>query len=98
MVVFGHQPSASTQMMIGAGKACTAIKEKSSDQKLMMVGGHISALPERTLIEEDIDFVCYEVVYPQMTPSQQMEWLTTKGFNTVKYEMVDDIDYELIKS
>ena len=58
MVVFGHQPSASTQMMIGAGKACTAIKEKSSDQKLMMVGGHISALPERTLIEEDIDFVC----------------------------------------
>lgn len=43
-----------------------------------------------------IDFVCYEVVYPQMTPSQQMEWLTTNGFNTVKYEMVDDIDNDML--
>jgi anaerobic magnesium-protoporphyrin IX monomethyl ester cyclase len=56
MVVFGHQPSASTQMMAGAGDACRAIKDKNRDQKLIILGGHVSALPERTLREERVDF------------------------------------------
>ncbi|PPR77237.1 MAG: 2-hydroxyethylphosphonate methyltransferase [Alphaproteobacteria bacterium MarineAlpha3_Bin5] len=58
MVVFGHQPSASTQMMVGAGEACKAIKNKVPEQSLLMVGGHVSALPQRTLTEEYVDFVC----------------------------------------
>ncbi len=57
-VVFGHQPSASTQMMVGAGAACNAIKESAPDQPLLIVGGHVSALPERTLAEEAVDFAC----------------------------------------
>jgi len=56
MVVFGHQPSASTQMMAGAGAACRAIKEHVPEQKLIILGGHVSALPERTLREEAVDF------------------------------------------
>jgi radical SAM superfamily enzyme YgiQ (UPF0313 family) len=56
MVVFGHQPSASTQMMSGASAACRAIKEKVPEQKLIILGGHVSALPERTLREEPVDF------------------------------------------
>ncbi|HZB90749.1 MAG TPA: radical SAM protein [Stellaceae bacterium] len=56
MVVFGHQPSASTQMMAGAGEACRAIKELDPDQKILILGGHVSALPERTLREERVDF------------------------------------------
>lgn len=58
MVVFGHQPSASTQQMVGAGMACRAIKELLPDQPIIMVGSHVSALPERTLREEKVDFVC----------------------------------------
>ncbi len=58
MVVFGHQPSASTQQMVGAGQACTAIKQTNPGQPILIVGGHVSALPERTLREEAVDFAC----------------------------------------
>lgn len=58
MVVFGHQPSASTQQMLGAREACAAIKALIPDCKILIVGGHVSALPERTLREEPVDFVC----------------------------------------
>jgi radical SAM superfamily enzyme YgiQ (UPF0313 family) len=58
MVVFGHQPSASTQQMVGAGLACTAIKRETPGIPLIIVGGHVSALPEQTLREEDVDFAC----------------------------------------
>ncbi len=58
MVVFGHQPSASTQMMVSAGEICTAIKQYSPNQDIVIVGGHVSALPEITLHEESVDYVC----------------------------------------
>src|SRR4051812_10757100 len=58
MIVFGHQPSASTQMMFGAGLECYAIKKRDPSQKIIIVGGHVSALPERTLREESVDFAC----------------------------------------
>ena len=58
MIVFGHQPSASTQMMFGAGLECYAIKKRDPQQKIIMVGGHVAALPERTMNEESIDFAC----------------------------------------
>ncbi|MEE8352719.1 MAG: radical SAM protein [Rhodospirillales bacterium] len=58
MVVFGHQPSASTQQMIGAGDACRAIKDISPYIPILLVGGHVSALPKRTIIEESVDFAC----------------------------------------
>lgn len=57
VVVYGHQPSASTQVMTGASAVCTAIKQRSPNQKILLVGGHVAALPERTLREEDADFV-----------------------------------------
>ena len=58
VVVYGHQPSASTQNMTSAGAICTAIKHQRPGQKVLLVGGHVAALPERTLQEEDADFVC----------------------------------------
>src|SRR5947207_9726958 len=58
IIVFGHQPSASTQQMVGAGQLCRAIKRACPDQKIIIVGGHVSALPERTLREEAVDFAC----------------------------------------
>ncbi len=59
MVVFGHQPSASTQMMIGAAEACAAIRRVAPCTPILIIGGHVSALPERTLREEPVDFVCH---------------------------------------
>src|SRR6187399_3336684 len=52
MVVYGHQPSASTQQMAAAGDACRAIKALAPDQKIIILGGHIAALPNRTIQEE----------------------------------------------
>jgi radical SAM superfamily enzyme YgiQ (UPF0313 family) len=57
IVVYGHQPSASTQNMTGASALATAIKNASPDMPLLMLGGHVASLPERTLAEEACDFV-----------------------------------------
>lgn len=58
VVVYGHQPSASTQNMRAAGAICTAVKQTEPERKVVLAGGHVAALPERTLREEDADFVC----------------------------------------
>src|SRR6185295_4713365 len=57
VVVYGHQPSASTQNMTGASAVTTAIRRAAPDQQILMVGGHVAALPARTLAEEACDFV-----------------------------------------
>lgn len=54
IVVSGQQPSASTQQMTGASLLAKAIQGCPK----IMIGNHPSALPERTLREEDIDYVC----------------------------------------
>lgn len=56
VIVYGSQPSASTQNMTIAGYICKAIKENTSS-KVAIGGLHPSALPERTLKEESVDFV-----------------------------------------
>jgi radical SAM superfamily enzyme YgiQ (UPF0313 family) len=57
IIVYGQQPSASTQNMYGAGLTCNAIKALQPDAKIILVGGHVSALPKRTMEEEKTDFV-----------------------------------------
>ncbi|KKK69890.1 hypothetical protein LCGC14_2929520, partial [marine sediment metagenome] len=57
-VVFGANPSASTQKMTDAGSICRAIREAGPEIKQMLGGLHVSALPERTMQEEAVDFVC----------------------------------------
>jgi len=59
VVVHGHQPSASTQLMGAAEEVCRAIKIRMADVSTMVVGGHPSALPVRTLLEcSDFDYAC----------------------------------------
>jgi radical SAM superfamily enzyme YgiQ (UPF0313 family) len=58
VVVYGSQPSASTQIMPAAGAVCTAIKQQCAEAKLLLIGGHMAALPELTLREGAADFVC----------------------------------------
>ncbi|MDF1883725.1 cobalamin-dependent protein [Sulfurimonas sp. SAG-AH-194-C21] len=56
LIIYGNQPSASTQNMSISGKIVSQIK-KHTDIKIVMGGLHPSALPKRTLEEEDVDYV-----------------------------------------
>ena len=56
-VAYGHQPSASTQTMPAARQALQAIREHAPWTPTAILGGHPSALPERTLREEPVDYV-----------------------------------------
>ncbi len=47
VVVYGHQPSASTQNMPAASAACTAIKQLAPELPVLLVGGHAAALRGR---------------------------------------------------
>jgi radical SAM superfamily enzyme YgiQ (UPF0313 family) len=58
VVVYGHQPSASTQNMPAASTYTHAIKQREPERRVLLVGGHVAALPQRTLSEEVADFVC----------------------------------------
>ena len=56
VIVYGNQPSASTQNMTIAGRICASLKNAGIGN--VAIGGlHPSALPERTLMEEAVDFV-----------------------------------------
>lgn len=55
--VYGHQPSASTQVMPAARALVNAIKDLAPELPVILVGGHVASLPERTLAEERCDFV-----------------------------------------
>ena len=58
-VVYGQQPSASSQNMEGAVATAELIKELSSNVFIVFVGGHVAALPQETLEKEScIDAVC----------------------------------------
>ena len=58
-VVYGQQPSASTQNMEGATAVAKLLKETEPEIKILFVGGHVAALPKETLKNESsIDFIC----------------------------------------
>jgi anaerobic magnesium-protoporphyrin IX monomethyl ester cyclase len=79
MVVYGFQPSASTQNMPAAGETCRAIKSLMPHSKIMMTGTHPAALPERTLREEAVDFVCDR-------EGPETIYLTLKGLKEDNYD------------
>lgn len=107
-VVYGQQPSASTQCMPGAAKTANFLK-KFSEAPTLVMGTHASALPMRTLQQEPYDFVCqgegpytvYEL-YLYLTGKIKIEevsglWFIEKGLsksNPVKDKIVD-LDIEL---
>lgn len=58
IVVSGTNPSASTMNMTGAGAIINHLKKLFPEIKTLLMGLHPSALPERTMLEENADFVC----------------------------------------
>jgi len=58
-MIYGQQPSASTQCMPGGRKTVDFMNEISQGEiKSLVIGTHASALPKRTLVDEPYDFVC----------------------------------------
>jgi len=57
VLVFGHHPSASTQTMPSARTIAGDLKKFNKDLQVAFGGTHPSAIPERTLSEENIDYV-----------------------------------------
>lgn len=58
-VVYGQQPSASSQNMQGAIDTSNHLKLVNDTTKVLFVGGHIAALPREVLeTESSIDFIC----------------------------------------
>lgn len=57
VVAYGHHPSASTQNMPAVRKVCQAVKDHHPRTPILLAGGHVAALPERTMREEPCDFV-----------------------------------------
>lgn len=58
-VVYGQQPSASSQNMEGAVTLADTLKKTAPQIKILFVGGHISALPREVMERHtSIDFVC----------------------------------------
>jgi anaerobic magnesium-protoporphyrin IX monomethyl ester cyclase len=109
-VVYGQQPSASTQCMPAAAKTCNFLKEKTN-VKTMVMGTHSSALPLRTLQEEPYDYVCqgegpytvldlYRFIKGEIKISEVSGlWYMAKGLpinNPIKDKIVD-LDKELPK-
>src|SRR6266849_9828524 len=110
IIVYGHQPSASTQNMTATGAICSTLKERSPDRKVLLVGGHVAALPERTLREEGADFVCtgegpYSILeLLQALKSGQSDYATVRGLcfrdgdhvvKTAAAPLVKDLDHEM---
>ncbi len=58
-VIYGQQPSASSQNMEGSVSLADEVKRLSPAQKVLFVGGHIAALPREVLERHaSVDFVC----------------------------------------
>ena len=58
-MVYGQQPSASTQCMPGSNKVSKLVNKLSNNEiKSIIVGTHASALPKETLIQESYTYVC----------------------------------------
>ena len=58
VVVYGQQPSASSQNMEGSRDLCIELKRTHPGLKVLLVGLHPSAVSRSTLQSEPVDFVC----------------------------------------
>lgn len=61
IVIYGQNPSSSTQLMPGVielSKAVNTIRAKYAATSTILIGGHVAALPEQSLRETGADYVC----------------------------------------
>ena len=88
-VVYGQQPSASSQNMSGAIGTANLLKKLNPNIKTLFVGGHISALPLSVLAESSVDMVCQnEGVYT-------ISNLLKTDLSTQQLKLVKGLGYKL---
>jgi len=58
IVVYGQQPSASTQNMQGAHDLLEVLSDSYANNKTLLTGLHPSAISRLTMSQEKVDFVC----------------------------------------
>ena len=58
IVVYGQQPSASTQNMQGAHDLLEVLSDSYANNKTLLTGLHPSAISRLTMNQEKVDFVC----------------------------------------
>jgi anaerobic magnesium-protoporphyrin IX monomethyl ester cyclase len=75
-VSFGHQPSASTQSMLGCRDIANEVRRLKINIPSIIIGGHVSALPEKTLLQEPFDYVC--IGEGPITCNQLLDYLEGK--------------------
>ena len=61
-----------------------------------MVAGAVNSKKREVEKWKDLDFVAYEVIVPELKPSEQMEWLKDNGVITVRNRTVDEISNEYL--
>ena len=61
-----------------------------------MVAGVVNAKKRETNKWSDLDFVAYEVIVPELKPSEQMAWLEENNVITVLNERVHQISNEML--
>jgi radical SAM superfamily enzyme YgiQ (UPF0313 family) len=106
VIVYGSQPSASTQNMDISGKICSELSRDKS-YKVAIGGLHPSALPEQTMREEKVDFVLdgegiltLELLLKQLKEKQAdyeningLWWREGESLrHTVRFPMIQDLD------
>lgn len=88
-MIYGQQPSASTQCMPAGSKTAKLVNLKSNNEiPSLVVGTHPSALPKRTLVEEPFTFVCQGE--GPLTIETLLKEIKDKSF---KYEKVPGLWY-----
>ena len=93
-VVYGQQPSASSQNMEGAVSTSKLLKEANPLMKTLFVGGHIAALPQETFeAEGSIDMICLnEGVYTISNLLQLQNFddeISLRKINGLGYKSID---------
>ena len=107
VVVYGSQPSASTQNMPSAGAIVSALKKRPDCGKVLLGGLHPSALPELTMQQEECDFVAdgegiltIEALLGQLKQGicnpdgiKGLWWREEGGLkHTERYPVIEDLD------
>ncbi len=105
IVGYGQHPSASTQLMVGVRALCDEIKKLESNRKIILIGLHASALPMKTITEENCDYVCEgEGFYALLDLLQGKDLENVRGlwykindavYSTSRAQLVSDLTNEL---
>jgi len=72
------------------------LKTDSSNSR-SFVSGMVNSKKPNVKYVEYIDFVAYEMLYPQFKISEQMKKIKRLGFNTVQNKSVEEIDFEYLQ-